>query len=577
MKAGNRFPRKVREIANQWIAMPDGVRLAARIWLPVDAERNKVPAILEYLPYRKRDGTVVRDALTHPYFAGHGYGAVRVDMRGTGDSEGLLFDEYTKQEQDDAIAVINWLARQPWCTGKVGMMGISWGGFNSLQVAARRPPQLKAIITLCSTDDRYSDDIHYKGGCLLTENLGWAATMFAYSSRPPDPTIVGKQWKKLWLERLKNQPFLISNWLKHPHRDAYWKHGSVCEDWNAIEAAALCIGGWNDAYSNAVPRLVLGLKSPSKGIIGPWAHKYPHFAVPEPRIGFLQEALRWWDFWLKGEPTKVLSDPSFRTYVMDVTRPSTSIDTIPGRWVKDHIWPSDSVQRQRLHLRGKSLGREPGPEEALTISSPQDTGLDGGEFCIIWLGPEFPGDQRRDDSGSLTFDSEPLAEAIDLVGAPVLTMTFSADRPVAFVTARLNSVWPDGAVVESDLHGHESLPSRQPRAPGGARAGQAIHGEDQARRCGGADPQGSSAADFALHMLLADDLAGARTRDAKRAHRAEPYRPAGARQQARRCGAGVSTGGDGAAAEAEGSVATRPQARSNDRSGIRRNQTGNHR
>jgi uncharacterized protein len=446
MKAGNRFPRKVREIANQWIAMPDGVRLAARIWLPVDAERNKVPAILEYLPYRKRDGTVVRDALTHPYFAGHGYGAVRVDMRGTGDSEGLLFDEYTKQEQDDAIAVINWLARQPWCTGRVGMMGISWGGFNSLQVAARRPPQLKAIITLCSTDDRYSDDIHYKGGCLLTENLGWAATMFAYSSRPPDPTIAGKQWKKLWLERLKNQPFLISNWLKHPHRDAYWKHGSVCEDWNAIEAAALCIGGWNDAYSNAVPRLVLGLKSPSKGIIGPWAHKYPHFAVPEPRIGFLQEALRWWDFWLKGEPTKVLSDPSFRTYVMDVTRPSASIDTIPGRWVKDHIWPSDSVQRQRLHLKGKSLGREPGPEEALTISSPQDTGLDGGEFCIIWLGPEFPGDQRRDDSGSLTFDSEPLAEAIDLVGAPVLTMTFSADRPVAFVAARLNSVWPDGAV-----------------------------------------------------------------------------------------------------------------------------------
>jgi predicted acyl esterase len=446
MKVIKSFPRKVREIVTEWIPMADGIKLAARIWLPVDAERNKVPAILEYLPYRRRDGTAVRDQLTHPYFAGHGYGAVRVDMRGSGDSEGLMLDEYTEQEQDDAIAVIDWLARQAWCCGNIGMMGISWGGFNSLQVAARRPPRLKAVITLCSTDDRYHDDIHYKGGCLLGENLGWAATMFAYSSRPPDPMIVGRRWKKMWLQRLKNQPFLVANWLKHPHRDAYWKHGSVSENWNAIEAAALCIGGWNDAYSNAVPRLVLGLKSPAKGIIGPWAHKYPHFALPEPRIGFLQEALRWWDFWLKGEPTKVLSDANFRTYIMDLVRPGASIGEIPGRWVKDHVWPADGVQRHRFYLKGRGLEREAGQEEALTIASPQNTGLDSGEFCIIWLGPEFPGDQRRDDSGSLTFDSEPLAEAIDLTGAPLLTLSFSADRPVAVVAVRLNSVWPDGAV-----------------------------------------------------------------------------------------------------------------------------------
>jgi hypothetical protein len=446
MQVKKKLPSKVKEIVNEWIPMTDGVKLAARIWLPVEAERTRVPAILEYLPYRKRDGTAVRDQLTHPYFAGHGYAAVRVDMRGNGDSEGLMFDEYAKQEQDDAIAVIGWLAQQPWCSGRVGMMGISWGGFNALQVAARKPPQLKAIITLCSTDDRYADDIHYKGGCLLCENLGWAATMLSYSSRPPDPMIVGKRWKKMWVERLKNQPFLISSWLKHPFRDDYWKHGSVCENFGAIEAAALCIGGWNDAYSNAVPRLVLGLKSPSKGIIGPWAHKYPHFALPGPRMGFLQEALRWWDFWLKGEPTKVLGDPSFRTYIMDVARPKASISEVPGRWVKDHIWPSDSVQRQKLYFAGGRLERAAGPEHQMTIASPQDTGLDAGEFCIIWLGPEFPGDQRRDDSGSLTFDSEPLAEAIDLVGAPVVTLSLSVNQAVAFAAVRLNSVWPDGAV-----------------------------------------------------------------------------------------------------------------------------------
>ena len=91
---------------------------------------NPVPAILEHLPYRKRDGTTARDSLTHPYFAGHGYACVRVDMRGNGDSEGLMDDEYSEQELQDAVDVIAWLAAQPWCSGKVGMMGISWGGFN---------------------------------------------------------------------------------------------------------------------------------------------------------------------------------------------------------------------------------------------------------------------------------------------------------------------------------------------------------------------------------------------------------------------------------------------------------------
>ena len=193
IKTIKKFPVKFKEVENFFITMSDGVKLAARMWIPLDAEKKPVPAVLEYLPYRKRDGTHERDALTHPYLAGHGYAAIRVDMRGNGDSDGLMHDEYALQEQDDAMEVIAWIARQKWSNGKVGMMGISWGGFNALQVAARRPPALKAIITICSTDDRYEDDIHYKGGTLLNENLGWAATMLAYSSRPPDPKIVGSK------------------------------------------------------------------------------------------------------------------------------------------------------------------------------------------------------------------------------------------------------------------------------------------------------------------------------------------------------------------------------------------------
>lgn len=446
MKTVKSFPRKVREIPNTFITLADGTRLAARIWLPVDAERKPVPAILEYLPYRKRDGTHVRDALTHPYLAGHGYACVRVDMRGNGDSEGLMRDEYTQRELDDACEVIAWLRQQTWCSGNVGMMGISWGGFNSLQVAAMRPEGLKAIITLCSTDDRYTDDIHYKGGCLLNENLGWSATMHAYSSRPPDPALVGDAWRAQWLQRLEHEPLLAIDWLQHPHRDAYWKHGSVNEDYSAIEAAVLAVGGWNDAYTNAVPRLVSRLKAPARGIIGPWAHKYPHFAVPEPRIGFLQEALRWWDRWLKDLPTGVEGDPAFRTYIMQLNRPGVGLQPIAGRWVSDARWPFDQGEVQRHFLNAEGLSSQKGRTTSITHSSLQSVGADGGEYCVIWLGPEFAGDQRQDDALSLTFDGPVLQRDIDLVGAPTLTLQFSVDKPVANLAVRLNSIWPDGAV-----------------------------------------------------------------------------------------------------------------------------------
>lgn len=444
MRTVTDFPRKVREIENQWITLSDGCRLAARIWLPEDAEDDPVPAILEYLPYRKRDGTIDRDALTHPYFAGHGYASVRVDMRGNGESDGLMWDEYLKQEQDDALEVIDWIASQPWCTGKVGMIGISWGGFNGLQVAARRPKPLKAVITLCSTDDRYADDVHYMGGCLLGENLGWASTMFCYSSRPPDPALVGDRWREMWMERLENTPLLVANWLEHQRRDAYWKHGSVCEDFAAIEAAVYAVGGWGDGYSNAVPRLLSGLKCPKKGLIGPWIHKYPHFAIPEPRIGFLQECLRWWDYWLKGIDTGVMEEPQYRVYMEESERPAAYLVHRKGRWVAEPGWPSPNIRDEVWSLNPQGLEATKGEETALIVSSPQTTGLVGGEWCPIWLGPDSPTDQRSDDAGSLCFDSAPLSERLEILGAPVVELELASDRPQAFVVVRLCEVFPDG-------------------------------------------------------------------------------------------------------------------------------------
>ena len=157
----------------------DGTRLCARIWLPRDAPERPVPAILEYLPYRKDDVHAVEDSTIHPYYAAAGYAAMRVDMRGSGRLRRVsCTDEYSEQEHRDALEVIAWIAEQPWCTGAVGMTGISWSGFNSLQVAALRPPALKAIITACSTDDRYDNDVHYLGGVPLGYYLlPWASAL----------------------------------------------------------------------------------------------------------------------------------------------------------------------------------------------------------------------------------------------------------------------------------------------------------------------------------------------------------------------------------------------------------------
>lgn len=436
MKTVTEFPYRFEEFPDIGITMPDGCRLSARLWLPDGARQAPVPAVLEYLPYRKRDGTTTRDALTHPYLAGHGYACLRVDMRGNGDSEGLMTDEYAPEEWADALEVIKWIAAQDWSSGKVGMMGISWGGFNALQVAALAPPALKAVISHCSSADRYNEDIHYKGGCLLNENLGWGATMWAYSSRPADPAL-RPDWRASWLRRLEAEPFLPALWLGHQRRDGYWRRGSVCEDFGAIKAAVLAMGGWGDAYKNTVPALVAGLEAPVKGIIGPWVHKYPHFAVPEPRMGFLQEALRWWDRWLKGAENGAEDDPAYRVYLMDGVRPAAWYDNRPGRWLAD---PECEVQT--LPLGPGGLGRA--GDFTATLASPQHCGAAGGEYCAIWLGPEMPGDQRADDAFSACFDTDPLP-ATGIVGAPVLRLRLASDKPLAKLAVRLNHVHPDGA------------------------------------------------------------------------------------------------------------------------------------
>ena len=432
--------------------MRDGTRLAARLWLPETAELHPVPVILEYIPYRKRDMTRGRDASMHPYFAGSGFASIRVDLRGSGDSEGVLSDEYLPIELDDGEDVIAWLREQAWCNGRIGMIGISWGGFNGLQIAARRPPGLEAVVSVCSTDDRYADDVHYMGGCLLSDNISWASTMFAYNSMPPDPAIVGEAWREMWMQRLDGSGLWLETWLEHQHRDEYWKHGSVCEDFDAIRCPVMAVSGWADGYSNSVFRLLSGLSAPRLGIIGPWSHTYPHLGTPGPAIGFLQECLRWWDYWLCDRDTGIMDEPMLRAWMLDSVDPATDYRNRPGRWIGEPQWPAEStVWREYCFARGVIVDRS-APESEGTcadggeqvISSPLSVGLYAGKWCSYASAPDLPSDQREEDGGALVFESDPLSEPIEVLGAPEVELELRSDRPAAMVAVRLSDVGSDG-------------------------------------------------------------------------------------------------------------------------------------
>ncbi|ORC87078.1 putative dipeptidyl-peptidase [Trypanosoma theileri] len=443
----HKLPHKVKVIENDWIPLSDGTRLSCRLWLPLDGKPQ--PAILEYIPYRKRDGTRTRDEPMHGYFAGHGYACVRVDMRGSGESDGLLLDEYLLQEQEDALEVIEWIRNQVWCNGRIGMMGKSWGGFNSLQVAARRPAGLEAIITVCFSDNRFTSDIHWKDGCLLNDNFWWGSIMLAYQSRPIDPVIVGERWKDMWLHRLENMPLNIADWTEHQTYDQYWMHGSVCEHYNSINIPVMAVSGWADSYTNCVFTLLPNIRCPVKGIVGPWAHIYPQDGVPEPAIGFLQESLNWWDKWLKNKEDGK-TEESLKVWIEHYMPPNVQRPQSEGHWVtlSPSIHSHCTVQTMLLD-NGRLLDTNDTVNKEfryVLLKTPLNHGLLSGEWMGAGVSGESPADQRLDDGLAMVFDGPILNQDIDILGIPTFTVRLTCDKPKAMLFAQLSDVAPDGAV-----------------------------------------------------------------------------------------------------------------------------------
>lgn len=425
-------PGTFRVVEHQPIPARDGVKLSARMWLPEGAMR--APAVLETVPYRKRDLYRGADDLWGPQLAAAGIAFVRLDVRGSGESEGVLTDEYSEAELDDCADVIAWLARQDWCNGAVGMRGISWGGINALQVAARRPPALRAIMPMGTCDRRYTDDAHYVGGSVAHTNFQWGALFKKVMAGPPDPLIHGERWREMWRARLDAAPPILATWLTHQREDDYWRRGSVAEAPGDVRVPAYVVGGWSDTYAAPGLRTFANMQAPAKALIGPWGHTYPYAAAQG--LDWAHEEVRWWRRWLMGEPTGIMEEPRLRLFMPEAT--ASEGGPVPGRWIGEQAWPPQTAAKT-LYLNAGALESQP------RLGAPllhRDRGV-VGTTKPEWL-DRLPIEQGHDDALSAAFDSAPLDEAMEIAGEPELTLHVAADRPVARVFVRLCDVRTDG-------------------------------------------------------------------------------------------------------------------------------------
>jgi uncharacterized protein len=424
-------------LENVWIPMSDGIRLAATLYLPTRARAGeRFPALLEYLPYRKDDDEAVRDFGTHTYFARRGFVGARVDIRGFGTSEGVPPDrEYSAREQHDAEQVIAWLARQSWSNGKVGMLGISWGGFNSIQLALRRPPALKAILAVAATDELFKEDVHYIDGVFHVDEFELTMDLDQGRTGAPDfsleEAVIGP--------RMDSEPWSLT-YMKHQRDGTFWR--APLRPIDTLKVPAFLIGGLQDGYRDSIPRMLGQVKAPLKAWVGPWNHGFPNDSDYGPLYEWRDQAVRWFDYWLKGRDTGVLSDPKLIIYQQHWRPPGSQAQDLPGEW-RAESWPPAGATEATLYLQPeRRLSPEPVGSGTDQLRNVPSTGVEAG----FWWG-ELLTDQRPVDAYSLTYDSEVLAGDFAILGLPRVNLQVSADAPLADWFVRLSDVAPDGRVT----------------------------------------------------------------------------------------------------------------------------------
>jgi putative CocE/NonD family hydrolase len=446
------------------LEMPDGVRIAALLYLPDPARRRSVPAAMHVVPYRQEPSGIAAGMNTYNstmgYLAAHGYAEIYVDVRGTGGSEGVPTDEYTVEEHADTVRIIDWLSKQRWSNGAVGMYGTSYSAFNSVQIASEyHPPALKAIFALCGTDDRYTDDIHHPGGIMLMVDNSWVLGMVTSNATPAAPDF--ELNSKAALDRWNTPPWL-QVYLHHQLDGPHWRRGSLARDYSRLKTPTFLGGGYLDIYQNFVPRIMRYSPAVSMGIMGPWHHS---MTWPGPVLDWAALRVRWFDHWLKGIDTGMLREPRVSFYLPEWRRQRFRDDgPIPGDWRFLDAFP-DTVYAptDRLYLRpspelprdvalgqdpapgrGGTLGEMAGPASALKLRYHPGRGGTNDSF-----GPDpsegyYGVDARDENVYGLCFDTPPLKQPLEMLGFAHAHLYVSATAPLANWIVQLFDVAPDG-------------------------------------------------------------------------------------------------------------------------------------
>jgi putative CocE/NonD family hydrolase len=413
------------------IRVRDGIELSVDVYRP--NRPGRFPALLEHIPYRKDDLRAMQDRGQNVVLVEAGFACVRLDVRGTGGSEGIAEDEYTETEQLDAVEVVAWIARQEWCSGRVGAWGKSYGGFTCIQLAARRPPALHAIAPVYATDDRLTDDMHFDGGALCAFELtNYPIRMIAMNALPPGQG-EGPEFERRWRERIDRTPPWVLRWVAEQRDGPYWRNGSLRPGYDRIQCPVLIVSGWRDGYRTSGVRMARRLAAPWQLLAGPWAHFAPDRGVPAPRYPFMAELIGFFRAHLDPDHADAPERPRTVAFIGEHDTPVAPRAEVSGRFIASELWP-DGCTETVLELGAPATAPASAAVGTATgnwCPPPPDNGL-------------FP-DQRDDDARSACFDSEPLTDAVAVLGIPRVRFAISHPGPRAIVAVKLNDVAPDGA------------------------------------------------------------------------------------------------------------------------------------
>jgi putative CocE/NonD family hydrolase len=434
------------------VPMRDGVRLYANIFLP--GEHVRVPALLERTPYGKSETL----SANYQAFAEHGYAMVLEDVRGRYESEGD-FDPL-RQEVADGDDTLNWIARQPWSNGKIGMVGGSYRGIVQWKAALSGNPHLKAIFPVVSGDDEYRDRFYSTGGAMkLGNRLEWMAENLKAPGYQPDfarfvlhlPLGTADVAATGWTSQM------FRDAAAHPSFDAYWRAVSTREQLQKVRVPVFAVGGWYDNFSESDLDAYAALHK-SNGLnrilIGPWPHNMS-YKFTETDFGAESAAplralqLEWFGQWLMGKDTALVSKPPVEIFVMGA-----------NRWREARAWPPEQARPMDLYLSGAGHANTLEGDGALDSRPPRRGAADryvydprdpvptrGGAVCcnpkVFSWGPmdQRPVEQRTD---VLVYTTKPLDEDVEAIG-PVEVVLYAATsaRDTDF-TAKLVDVFPDG-------------------------------------------------------------------------------------------------------------------------------------